>query len=420
MPTLLHLCRYHLPSESLHRLSQRDRLSTHLPRARGDLKFLLEVQRHATSSSLKRSSDPAFRTSTSGSSSRSPGPSTAGTGSSSEASLVAPRATVSRPRAVAPAPVSKPPKPSQTQPFEPNTIDMPKNKKKALSQTRRQGTVENDEEEAERSAAMLSPPKQGARVTSEVCNFIMFMSFQFSQFPSAFCLRRSTSSRSNSPGFRSTSKSRLLASQEEKNRGPLRPAPLPSAMSTTTRADESSVSTSISALHLRSPFMRAAQHRVPKGEESETANPSQGLQVPKPKQSRSKSCSPSPARYRLEDLPEHNLTGKRWKKYFVPTLLCFQGAQSDPWSWTDMASVTVVQKIWDHIFGGEVPHKIVMNECVHFFGMWFSYRCVTFLSSPSYQASQKLWDWRSSLCHTAEVVANRYLDANSLTREVGN
>ena len=55
-----------------------------------------------------------------------------------------------------------------------------------------------------------------------------------------------------------------------------------------------------------------------------------------------------------------------------------------------------------------------------FFGMWFSYRCVTSLSSPSYQASQKLWDWRSSLRHTAEVVANRYLDANSLTREVGN
>ena len=102
-------------------------------------------------------------------------------------------------------------------------------------------------------------------------------------------------------------------------------------------------------------------------EESETANPRrQGLQVPKSKQSRSKSRSPSPARYRLEDLPEHDLTGKRWKKYFVPTLLCFQGAQPDPWSWTDTASVAVVQKIWDHIFGDEVPHKVIMNECVHF------------------------------------------------------
>ena len=55
-----------------------------------------------------------------------------------------------------------------------------------------------------------------------------------------------------------------------------------------------------------------------------------------------------------------------------------------------------------------------------FFGRWFSDHCATFLSSLSYQASQKLWDWRSSLRHTAEVVVNRYLDANSLTREVGN
>ena len=68
----------------------------------------------------------------------------------------------------------------------------------------------------------------------------------------------------------------------------------------------------------------------------------------------------------MDDLPGHPESEKIWKKHFVPTLLLFQGAQPEPWSWTDSTSVSVVQKIWDVVFGDEIPHKVVLNECVHY------------------------------------------------------
>ncbi|PIL28161.1 hypothetical protein GSI_09698 [Ganoderma sinense ZZ0214-1] len=140
------------------------------------------------------------------------------------------------------------------------------------------------------------------------------------------------------------------------------------------------------------------------GEDSDvefTTNAPQALRVPQSSRNRSRSRSPTPARFRLEDLPEYKRVEKRWKKYFVPALLRYQGAQPEPWKWLDSESVPVLQKIWDAIYGDEVPHKVVANECVHFL------------------ATQKLWDWRSSLRQAAEVVVGHYLDASPLMQDVG-
>lgn len=93
---------------------------------------------------------------------------------------------------------------------------------------------------------------------------------------------------------------------------------------------------------------------------------SQALQIPQSNRNRSRSRSESPGRYRLEDLPGYPQSVRGWKKYFVPTLLLFQGAQPELWSWTDSVSVPLVQTmIWNATFGDEFPYTVVVNECVH-------------------------------------------------------
>ena len=92
---------------------------------------------------------------------------------------------------------------------------------------------------------------------------------------------------------------------------------------------------------------------------------SQALQIPQSNRNRSRSRSESPGRYRLEDLPGYPQSVRAWKKYFVPTLLLFQGAQPQPWNWQDSVSVPLVQAIWNACLGDEFPLKVVQNECVH-------------------------------------------------------
>ena len=135
-----------------------------------------------TSGSSKAPSVASIRTSGSGSSFRSSGSSRAAAGSSSESSHAPRRVTVSRTRALPPAPLAKPPRPSQAQPFEPDTTKMAKIKKKAQLRTREEGIVVSDED-VERSAAWLSPPKRGVRATSDV---------RFSLIVSSLCTNHST------------------------------------------------------------------------------------------------------------------------------------------------------------------------------------------------------------------------------------
>lgn len=54
-----------------------------------------------------------------------------------------------------------------------------------------------------------------------------------------------------------------------------------------------------------------------------------------------------------------------WSTRFIPTLLRYQGCRPDPWAWDSMSSVDVVQKIWDEVYGGRLPHTVVMNDNVH-------------------------------------------------------
>ena len=196
--------------------------------------------------------------------------------------------------------------------------------------------------------------------------------------------------------------------------------------------EELSVSlvTQLSTLHFR------RQLNVVTGQEDSDiqfiATPSQALQVPQSNRNRSRSRSESPSgRFRLEDLPGHPQSVRAWKQYFVPTLLLFQGAQLQPWNWQDGASVPLVQAIWDATLGDEFPLKVVPNECVH------ALVSVSLIAHPgliqsslqpmltsfvlfALQANQKLWDWRSSLRHAAEVVVGHYLDQSPHTLDAEN
>ncbi|KAI1786559.1 hypothetical protein LXA43DRAFT_1064989 [Ganoderma leucocontextum] len=299
---------------------------------------------------------------TSRTSSRSSGSSTMVSGSSSEGSQAPPRVT--RTMAVPPAPIAKPPKPTQAKPFAPDTtMAKDKGKKKAKPHVE-QGVARSDTEDAERAAALSSPPKNGARATSQ---HLVRIKESALQTPHPV-------------------KINVLEPTPRKPEG----------------GEGSVVKKTAARGHTHTQHgEQAAESLVEDSDIEVIENASQALQVPRSnRQSRSRSRSQSPGRYRQDDLPKGSQVEKRWKKYFVPTLLQYQGAQLEPWSWVDVTSVPTVQMIWDAIFGDDVPHTVVANDCVH--GL----------------ATQKLWDWRSSLCHAAEVVVGHYLDANSLTRGV--
>ena len=69
-------------------------------------------------------------------------------------------------------------------------------------------------------------------------------------------------------------------------------------------------------------------------------------------------------------LPEGADDGDRWNAQFIPTLLEYQGSRHDPWTFIGEDSVTVVQKIWDKVYGTSLPyvveHKIGVHHIVSF------------------------------------------------------
>lgn len=65
------------------------------------------------------------------------------------------------------------------------------------------------------------------------------------------------------------------------------------------------------------------------------------------------------------DLPDGAQDHDRWSSLFVPTLLRFQGCRHDPWTWDARGSVSVIQKIWDAVYGDSLPHTVVAGDSVH-------------------------------------------------------
>ncbi|KAJ8475491.1 hypothetical protein ONZ51_g6528 [Trametes cubensis] len=98
------------------------------------------------------------------------------------------------------------------------------------------------------------------------------------------------------------------------------------------------------------------------------------------------------------DLPPGAQNDDRWNSQFVPTLYEYQGSRHDPWTFGDASSVDVVQTIWDKVYGDSLPHKVVSNDNVH--GL----------------AIQKIYDWRSGIASGAIGVFERCFNASEKTK----
>ncbi|KAI0654345.1 hypothetical protein C8Q70DRAFT_1058588 [Cubamyces menziesii] len=98
------------------------------------------------------------------------------------------------------------------------------------------------------------------------------------------------------------------------------------------------------------------------------------------------------------DLPPGAQNDDRWNSRFVPTLYEYQGSRHDPWTFGDASSVDVVQAIWDKVYGDSLPHKVVSNDNVH--GL----------------AIQKIYDWRSGIASAAIAVFERCFNASERTK----
>ncbi|KAH9856104.1 hypothetical protein C2E23DRAFT_857148 [Lenzites betulinus] len=117
----------------------------------------------------------------------------------------------------------------------------------------------------------------------------------------------------------------------------------------------------------------------------------------------SSSNSKKPAsgkKWTTTDLPTGAQDNDRWSNLFIPTLLKYQGSRHDPWSWDPNASAAVVQKIWDHVYGETLPHRVVVNDNVH------------------KVATQRIYDWRSGIASAAVTVFESCFNSHPATRYV--
>jgi hypothetical protein len=51
----------------------------------------------------------------------------------------------------------------------------------------------------------------------------------------------------------------------------------------------------------------------------------------------------------------------RWRKIFVPTYIWFVAQQEDPWTVDDAVAKSAMQKIWQVVFGKDIPHKVTTD-----------------------------------------------------------
>lgn len=70
-------------------------------------------------------------------------------------------------------------------------------------------------------------------------------------------------------------------------------------------------------------------------------------------------------KWTTNDLPAGAQDDERWGSLFIPTLLRYQGCSHDPWTCDPARSVAVIQKIWDRVYGQNLPHRVVLNDNVY-------------------------------------------------------
>jgi hypothetical protein len=120
------------------------------------------------------------------------------------------------------------------------------------------------------------------------------------------------------------------------------------------------------------------------------------------------------SKWQTVDLPLGCVEDGLWRKTFIPTYIAFISQQEDPWTITDAVAKSAMQKIWDKIFGEDIPHKITTDGAV--FSVVSCILLSVKLKSATcmcLQAQQRVSDaWRSVIGSTGLAMVNAFFESN--------
>lgn len=68
-------------------------------------------------------------------------------------------------------------------------------------------------------------------------------------------------------------------------------------------------------------------------------------------------------KYTNADLPNGAMNNNTWRKKLIPTYIQYLAGQDVKETWTieDRNALTLLQTIWNFLYGAEVPHTIKVN-----------------------------------------------------------
>jgi hypothetical protein len=69
-------------------------------------------------------------------------------------------------------------------------------------------------------------------------------------------------------------------------------------------------------------------------------------------------------KFNNKDLPEGCQDQLKWRRRYVPTYLRFLSSYTKVWTISDNDAVTAMQKIWDDIYGDQIPYNVNVNSAV--------------------------------------------------------
>lgn len=67
---------------------------------------------------------------------------------------------------------------------------------------------------------------------------------------------------------------------------------------------------------------------------------------------------------KVSDLPDAARVDDAWTRVFLPTLLRYLGARSDPWFWQRSFAVSTLQAIWAAVYGEDLPFPLAMTDSI--------------------------------------------------------
>ena len=69
-------------------------------------------------------------------------------------------------------------------------------------------------------------------------------------------------------------------------------------------------------------------------------------------------------KYINEDLPEGAMADNMWQCLFISTLAHFVARYDNPWAINTDKFVSILQVIWDVVYGGKIEHTVTSNGAV--------------------------------------------------------